>query len=71
MIIVILLVSVVAFIFGVSLISDTIKSFKREINDKLKWIEKQNNLLREEVNELRLQVNDMWKNVKKIVNNKD
>lgn len=60
MTIVILLVSVVAFIFGACLISDAIKSFKREIKDELKWIEKQNNLLREEVNELRLQVDDMW-----------
>lgn len=71
MTIVILLVSVVAFIFGACLISDVIKSFKREINDKLKWIEKQNNLLREEVNELQLQVDDMWEKIQKIVNNKD
>lgn len=64
--IVFLLVSVVAFILGVCLISDTIKSFKREINDKLKWIEKQNNLLREEINEVRLQLDDTWKDVKHI-----
>lgn len=53
------------------LISEEIKDHKYEIMNKLKWIEKQNNLLREEVNELRLQVNDMWKKTQKIIDNKD
>lgn len=51
------------------LISEEIKDHKYEIMNKLEWIEKQNNLLREEVNELRLQIDDMWTDVKQIKNN--
>lgn len=51
--------------------SEGIEKPNNEIINKLKWIEKQNNLLREEVNELRLQLDDMWEKIQKIVNNKD
>lgn len=65
-------VNVIICLFALYLlISEEIRMSKSEIKDRLKWIEKQNNLLREEVNELRLQVNDMWKKTQKIIDNKD
>jgi hypothetical protein len=51
------------------LISEEIKDHKYEVMNKLKLIEKQNNLLREEVNELRSQLDDTWTDVKVIKNN--
>ena len=64
--IIILVINVIACLFGIYLfISDEIKDHNHEIINKLEWIERQTNLLREEVNELRLQLDDMWKNVKK------
>ena len=72
MTLVIILAAIIASYFGLYwLISQEIKDHKHEIMNKLKWIEKQNNLLREEVNELRLQLDDMWEKIQKIVNNKD
>lgn len=71
-IIIALSVNIIICLFALYwLISEEIRMSKSEIKDRLKWIEKQNNLLREEVNELRLQVDDMWKKIQKIVNNKD
>lgn len=67
-----LTVNVIICLFALYwLISEEIRDHKYQIMNKLKWIEKQNNLLREEVNELRLQVNDMWKKTQKIIDNKD
>lgn len=64
--IIILVINVIACLFGIYLfISDETKDHNHEIVNKLEWIERQINLLREEVNELRLQLDDMWKNVKK------
>lgn len=64
---VIILATIIAAYFGFYwLILEEIRDHKFEILNKLKWIEKQNNLLREEVNELRLQINDIKKTVKKI-----
>ena len=42
------------------LITTEIKDSNYEILDKLKWVERQNNLLREEINELRLQLDNVW-----------
>lgn len=65
-IIIVLLVNIIICLFALYwLISEEIRESNSEIKDKLKRIEKQNNLLRKEVNELRHQVDDMWKNVKK------
>lgn len=66
MILVIILGAIIASYFGFYwFFSEGIEKPNNEIMNKLKWIEKQSNLLREEVNELRLQFDDMWKNVKK------
>lgn len=66
MTVVIILATIIAAYFGFyCLISQEIKAHKFEILNKLKWIEKQNNFLREEVNELRLQINGIQKIVKK------
>ena len=67
MTLVIILATILAAYFGLYwLISTEIRDHKYEILNKLKWIEKQNNLLREEVNELLLQVDGIRKTVKKI-----
>lgn len=67
MIYVFIFTTVVAVSWGFYLLTTLkIEDSNNKILDKLKWIEKQNNLLREEVNELRLQVNDIQKSVKKI-----
>lgn len=66
MILVIILGAIIASYFGFYwFFSEGIEKPNNEIMNKLKWIEEQSNLLREEVNELRLQFDDMWKNVKK------
>lgn len=67
MTLVIILATILATYFGLYwLISQEIRNHKYEIMNKLKWIEKQNNLLREDVNDLRIQLNDTWKDVKHI-----
>ena len=72
MTVVIILAAIIASYFGLYwLISQEIKDHKHEIMNKLKWIEKQNNLIREEINEVRLQLDDVWKDVKYIKNNID
>lgn len=71
MTLIIILTAIIAYFGLYWLISEEIRDHKYQIMNKLKWIEKQNNLLREEVNELRLQVNDMWKKTQKIIDNKD
>ena len=72
MTLVIILAAIIASYFGLYwLISMEIKDHKHEIMNKLKWIEKQNNLIREEINEVRLQLDDVWKDVKYIKNNID
>lgn len=68
----IILSGIIASYFGFYwFISEEIEKPNDEIMFKLKWIEKQNNLLREKVNELRLQLDEMWKDVKYIKNNID
>ena len=67
MTLVIILAAIIASYFGLYwLISMEIKDHKYEIMNKLKLIEKQNNMLREEVNELRSQVESVWVNTQVI-----
>ena len=69
MTVVIILATILATFFGLyGLISQEVRDHKFEILNKLKWIEKQNNLLREEVNELQIQLDEMWKDIKYIKN---
>lgn len=66
MLLIIILATIIATYFGLYwLISEEIKDHKYEIMDKLKGIEKENNLLRKEISKLRLQIDDMEENVKK------
>lgn len=61
MIYVVIFISVVGAYWGLYwLITGEIKDSNDEILDKLTWVEKQNNLLRKEVNELRLQLDSVW-----------
>lgn len=70
MTIIIILIGIIASGFGFYwFISEEIEQPNEEIMDELKRIEKQNDLLREEINELRLQLDDMWKDIKYIKNN--
>ena len=67
MTLVIILAAIIASYFGLYwLISMEIKDHKFEIMNKLKWLEKQNNLLREDINDLRIQLNDVWVNTQVI-----
>lgn len=67
MTLVIILATILAAYFGLYwLISTEIKDHKYEILNKLKWIEKQNNLLQEEINKLRSQVDSVWVNTQVI-----
>jgi len=69
---IIILLGIIASYFGFYwLISELIEKPNNEITDELKWIKKQNNLLQEEVNELRIQLDEMWKDIKYIKNNID
>lgn len=61
MIYVVIFISVVGAYWGLYwLITGEIKDSNDEILDELNRVEKQNNLLRKEVNELRLQLDSVW-----------
>ena len=67
MTLVIILAAIIASYFGLYwLISTEIRDHKFEILNKLKWIEKQNNMIREDINELRSQVESVWVNTQVI-----
>ncbi len=72
MTIIIILLGIIASCYGFYLlISSEIEQQNAEIMNKLEWIDKQNNMLQEDVNELRLQVNDVWREIQTIVNDKN
>lgn len=72
MAITIILLGIIASYFGFYwFISEEIEQPNNKIMNELKWIEKQNNLLQDEVNELRLQLDEIWKDIKYIKNNID
>lgn len=72
MTITIILLAIIASYFGFYwFFSEGIEKPNNEILNKLKWIEKQNNMIREDINDLRLQLDEMWKDVKYIKNNID
>lgn len=67
MTLVIILATILAAYFGLYfLISQEIRDHKFEILNKLKWIEKQNNMIREDINELRTHVESVWVNTQVI-----
>lgn len=67
MILIIILAAIIATYFGLYwLISQEIRDHKYEILNKLKWIEKQNTMIREEINKLRSQVDSVWVNTQVI-----
>ena len=67
MTLVIILATILAAYFGLYfLISQEIRDHKYEIMNKLKWIEKQNNMIREDINDLRSQLDSVWVNTQVI-----
>lgn len=70
MIYVVIFISVVGAYWGLyCLITEEIKDSNDEILDELNRVEKQNNLLRKEVNELPHLLDSVWVNTNIIINN--
>ena len=70
MIYVVIFISVVGTYWGLYwLITEEIKDSNDEILDELNRVEKQNNLLRKEVNELLHLLDSVWVNTNIIINN--
>lgn len=70
MIYVVIFISVVGAYWGLYwLIAEEIKDSNDEILDELNRVEKQNNLLRKEVNELLHLLDSVWVNTNIIINN--
>ena len=70
MIYVVIFISVVGAYWGLyCLITEEIKDSNDEILDELNRVEKQNNLLRKEVNELLHLLDSVWVNTNIIINN--